>query len=66
VPVDLLDGDGETALMKAVRANQPAAAAILRRYDADLDLRSRAGASARDLAAQVSNPELDRALGLPE
>ena len=63
-PVDAPDEDGETALMKAVRANRPAAAALLRRHGADPELKNRAGASARDMAASVGDAELDRALGL--
>ncbi|MDP3618310.1 MAG: ankyrin repeat domain-containing protein [Ramlibacter sp.] len=62
--VDAPDNDGETALMKAVQANQPAAAALLRRRGADLDLENDAGASARDMAAAIDEPELNRALGL--
>jgi ankyrin repeat protein len=63
-PVDAPDGDGETALMNTVKANHPAAAALLRRHGANLDLKNRAGASARDMAASIGDPELNRALGL--
>ena len=63
-PVDLPDAAGDTALMKSVRADHPAAAILLRRRGASLDLRNLAGESARDLAATVGDPELDRALGL--
>ncbi|HLZ75644.1 ankyrin repeat domain-containing protein [Phenylobacterium sp.] len=62
--VDLPDEAGDTALMKSVRADHPAAAILLRRHGASLDRRNRAGESARDLAARVGDPELDRALGL--
>jgi hypothetical protein len=62
--VDAPDANGETALMKAVQANRPAAAALLRRYGARLDLRNRAGRSARDMAEALADPELDEALGL--
>jgi uncharacterized protein YjgD (DUF1641 family) len=50
--------------MKAVQANQPAAAALLRRHGADLDQKNRAGVSARDMAGAMDDPELNRALGL--
>lgn len=63
-PVDAADDDGETALMKAVQANHPAAAALLRRRGADLDRKNRAGASARDMATAIGDAALDRALGL--
>lgn len=61
-PVDAPDGDGETALMKAVKANQPAAAAELIRRGADPDLRDHAGESARDMAKSIDDPALNRAL----
>jgi ankyrin repeat protein len=64
IPVDSADADGETALMKSVRADQPATAALLIRYGASLDKKNKAGLSARDLAAQVNDPALERALGL--
>ena len=63
-PVDEPDDDGDTALMKAVQADHPEAAALLRRHGASLDLKNRTGASARDMAAAVGDPDLDRALGL--
>jgi len=63
-PVDAPDDDGETALMMTVQANHPAAAALLRRHGANLDLKNRAGVSARDMAASIGDPDLDRALGL--
>lgn len=62
--VDEQDGDGETALMKAVAANQPAAAALLLRNGASLDLEDHAGVSARDRALAADEPQLNRALGL--
>lgn len=62
VPVDVADEVGETALMKAVRANRPAAAALLRRAGADPARRSNAGISAQDLAAERNDPRMDRAL----
>lgn len=63
-PVDAADADGETALMIAVRSDQPAAAALLRRAGASLERRNRSGRSARDMAASMDDPTLDRALGL--
>ncbi len=50
--------------MAAVKANQAAAAALLRRHGADLDLKNRAGASARTMAASRGDPALNQALGL--
>jgi len=64
VLVDAADEVGDTALIKAVRANRPAAAALLQRYGADLDLENRQGESARDIAASIGDPELTRALSL--
>jgi hypothetical protein len=64
VPIDVTDNTGETALMKAVRANRPAAVALLRRAGADLDHRNRAGVSARDLAAAMGDQSMNRALGI--
>ena len=63
--MDAPDDDGETALMKAVQANRPAAAALLRRHGASLDLENRAGVSATDMARAIDDPELNRALGFP-
>ena len=63
-PVDAPDDDGETALMKSIRANHPAAAALLRQHGADLDVKNNAGASAREMATSMGDPELNRALGL--
>ena len=62
--IDAPDDKGETALMKAVQAHHPDAVALLRRRGADLDLKNRAGASARDMAASIDDPELNQALGL--
>jgi hypothetical protein len=64
VPVDAPDADGETALMKSIQADQPAAAALLRRKGASLDRRNHEGDSARDMAAAMEDAEIDRALGL--
>jgi len=63
-PVDATDADGDTALMKSVEADQPAAAALLRRHGASLDQRNRAGLSARDMAMKTDDPALNHALGL--
>jgi hypothetical protein len=64
VPVDAPDADGETALMRSIRADRPAAAALLRRRGASLDRENHAGDSARDMARMIDDPELDQALGL--
>lgn len=64
VPIDAVDGDGETALMKAVAAKQVDASALLRRRGASLDLKNHAGRSARDMAAALADPKLNKALGL--
>lgn len=64
VPVDAPDADGDTALMKSVQADQPAAAALLRRHGASPDHRNRAGESARDMAAAKGDAELIQAIGL--
>jgi uncharacterized protein len=64
IPVDVADANGETALMKSVRADQPATAALLLRHGASLDKKNNAGLSARDLAMQINNPALNRALSL--
>jgi len=63
-PVDAPDSEGETALMKAVQANRPAAADFLVRHGANLDRANRAGVSARDMAISINDPQLNRALGL--
>ena len=62
--VDVPDAEGNTALMVAIQAGQPAAAALLRRYGASLDRRNRAGLSARDMATAADDPALDQAIGL--
>jgi ankyrin repeat protein len=64
IPVDSADADGETALMKSVRAAQSATATLLIRHGASLDKKNNAGFSARDLATQINDPALKRALGL--
>ena len=64
VPVDAADAAGTTALMKSIEADQPAAAALLRRHGASLEKRNRAGVSVREMAAAKNDPELDQALGL--
>jgi hypothetical protein len=62
--VDAADKDGNTALMKSVRADHPAVAAVLRRHGASLDRQNHAGESARDLAKAKHDKRLDKALGL--
>ena len=64
VPIDAVDDDGETALMKAVQARQLDAAAFLRRRGASLDLKNDDGRSVRDMAATLADPAMDKALGL--
>jgi len=64
VPVDAPDEAGETALMKSIEGKHPVVAELLRRHGADLDLRNHAGVSARDMAAAVGDPQLDKALDL--
>jgi hypothetical protein len=64
VPVDAADEDGETALMKSVKAHQPEAAALLRRRGADLDRANDAGVSVRDMATSIDDAELNEALGI--
>jgi hypothetical protein len=64
VPVDVADTNGETALMKSIRADQPATAGILIHHGASLDKKNNAGLSARDLAAHINDPALNHALGL--
>ena len=63
-PVDAADAEGDTALMKSIRAGHSAVAALLRSRGASLDRRNRAGESARDLAAAKDDVQLNRALGL--
>ena len=63
VPVDAADADGLTPLMKSIQAGRTEAAALLHRRGAKLDLRNRAGVSARDMARDRRNLVLDEALG---
>lgn len=63
-PVDAPDADGDTALMKSIRADHPAVAGLLRRHGASLDRENRASESARDLATAKDDPALSRAIGL--
>jgi ankyrin repeat protein len=62
-PVDAADPDGDTALMKSVRADRPEVAAILYRHGASLDRRNRSGESARDMAMR-GDAALRQAVGL--
>jgi hypothetical protein len=64
VPVDAADARGETALMKSIKADQPAAAALLRGHGASLDRKDQAGESARAMATAKDDPALNQALGL--
>jgi hypothetical protein len=64
VPVDAPDADGDTALMRSIQVDRPAAAALLLRHGANLDQKNLSGVSARDMATARDDPELDRALGL--
>jgi hypothetical protein len=63
-PVDAPDDHGDTALMRSVRADKPAVAALLLRHGASLDRKNHAGVSARDMAKLVGDEKLNRALGL--
>ena len=63
-PVDAPDAAGDTALMKSLQADQPAAAAALRRHGASLDHKDHAGKSARDIVTTKGDPELNRAIGV--
>jgi hypothetical protein len=62
--IDAPDAAGDTALMKAIEADQPVTAGLLRRRGASLDRRNRAGQSARDMATAKADPALSQALGL--
>jgi hypothetical protein len=64
VPVDAPDADGNTALMKSIQADHPAATALLRRHGARLDRKNRAGESARDMATDKGDAELNQAVGV--
>jgi hypothetical protein len=64
VAVDATDAAGETALMKSIQADQPAAAAVLRRHGASLDRKDHAGESARDMATAKGDATLNQAIGL--
>jgi len=63
-PIDAPDADGNTALMKSIQADRPEAVALLRRHGASLELKNRAGLSARDMAKAKGDTALDDALGL--
>jgi hypothetical protein len=64
IPVDAPDADGNTALMNSIRADHPAAAALLRRHGASLDHRNHAGESARDMATAKGDAALNQAISL--
>jgi hypothetical protein len=63
-PVDAPDAAGDTALIKSIEANHPAAAAALRRHGASLDHKNHAGESARDIATAKDDAQLNQAIGL--
>jgi len=63
-PVDAPDAAGDTALIKSLQADHPAAAAALRRHGASLDHKDLAGKSARDIVTTKGDPELNRAIGV--
>ncbi|HEY3948606.1 ankyrin repeat domain-containing protein [Phenylobacterium sp.] len=63
VPVDGADDDGETPLMKAVKADEPEIVALLVSRHASLDRRNKAGRSVRDMAAAAGDAKLKAALG---
>jgi len=63
-PVDAPDAAGDTALIKSIEADHPAAAAALRSHGASLDHKNHAGESARDLATTKADPQLDQAIGV--
>jgi hypothetical protein len=50
--------------MKSIQADQPAAAALLRRHGASLDRANHAGESARDMAMLKGDAKLSQAIGL--
>ena len=62
-PVDGADAAGETALMKSIRADHVAIAALLRRHGASLDRRNQAGQTARDMAVVLGDAQLSQAIG---
>lgn len=62
VPVDETDEAGETALMKSIKAKRVATVVLLRSRGASLEAKNTAGQTARDLAAAINDPELNRAL----
>jgi len=64
VPIDVPDAAGDTALIKSVEADQPAAAALLRQRGASLEHKNHAGQSAGDLAKAKGDAALEGALGL--
>jgi ankyrin repeat protein len=66
VPVDIPDPDGETALMKAIKANRPEAVKLLRRHGASISVKNKAGRSALDMAADKDDDALYEALGVAE
>jgi hypothetical protein len=62
--IDGADLDGETALMKSIKADYVEVAAFLRSRGASLDRQNKAGVSAREMAALKRDPRLNEALDL--
>ena len=65
-PVDEPDDQGDTALIRAVRAGHADAAAALRRRGADVDRQNHVGESARDFATKRGDAALKSALGIDD
>jgi hypothetical protein len=64
VDIDDPGPDGDTALIEAIKADKPAAAAFLAQHGASLDAANHAGKTARGLASDARDPKLAKALGL--
>jgi len=65
VPVDAPDRNGTTALMMSILADQPTSIVVLRLHGASVDRKDHAGRSAKDIAADQHDPEIDEAIALP-
>jgi hypothetical protein len=52
--------------MKSIEANQFDSVVVLRRHGASLDVKNRAGVSARDMAAQKNDQSLNEALNISQ
>ena len=66
IPVDIPDADGQTALMKAIKADRLEAVRLLRRHGASISVKTKAGRSALDLAADKDDDALYEALGVAQ